>query len=230
MTKPDLWIALAGLIIGIPGFILLFKSPTATAAVITVLLLLSVFLALGYVYWSQRLPHFTIESVEKELAFLHQDCKHATLSRKQTAIANHPGITEFWCRNIAADGSIQNIQIDGARPNDERHVLGEIEVCKRFRSPLKRGQSFTTVLTYDLVDCFPQEREQLIHVVEGRTKKLRLEIRFPAGRNVRNPRAIIKFGGEERSQLDSLVVSQSVLLLEVKRPKFGADYVVEWNW
>jgi hypothetical protein len=230
VTKPDLWIALAALVIGIPAFILLFRGPTWAVGIITVLLLLVVFLALAYVRWTTHKPHFTIAAVDKELVFHNADCKVATLTRRQTAVANHRGISEFWCRNIASDGGIDNIQVDGAAPSEHRHILGEVEVCKRFDRPLERGQSFTTVLSYDLIDSFPRNREQLIHVVEGRTGKLRLAIRFPAGKNIKDARAFLKFGGEERSQLDGLEVSQSSLVLEIRRPKFGADYVIEWNW
>lgn len=123
-----------------------------------------------------------------------------------------------------------NILIDGKRPADERKMGGDLEVCKRFDRPLKRGEEFSTELSYDLTDAFTAAREGLIHVVEGRTRRLYLKIVVPAGKTIRGHRALLKYGGEERSELQELRYAHDRLEIEIKRPKLGAQYWVEWTW
>lgn len=82
-------------------------------------------------------------------------------------------------------------------------AAGDREVCKRFDRPLKRGAAFSTELSYELVGSFDTEREGIIHVVEGRTRRVKLTVLFPAGKRIYEQRALLRYGGEERSELEN---------------------------
>lgn len=81
-----------------------------------------------------------------------------------------------------------------------------------------------------MTGAFGSHREGLIHVVEGSTLRLYLKVVFPAGKAIRSHRALLKYGGEERSELGELRYAHDRLEIEVKRPKLGAQYRPQQKW
>lgn len=227
MSREEL-LAWAGIIIGLPGFLVFFVSTSVGIAALCLALLA---LAIWYHRQSNQ-PEFTVLEIQKTLTIHRRNGDSATLERSQTARSNHKGITEFWCRNISSDGSITNILIDAAAPHIQKTEAGDIQVCKRFPQALMKGQKFTTILTYDLSNAFLSASEGLIHVVEAPTKHLRLIVILPNGKPARNMRASLRYGGNPHKNLPVPNASNNGLRIEmaVNRPVLGAEYSLEWDW
>src|SRR5581483_2539841 len=113
-------------VIGVTVLLLVFMPDHTVVGV----LIICILVGLTWLFWWLNRPMFTFISVEKVLTIQDVDGKVAKLLRYQTARANHKGITEFWCRNISADGSIDNILIDDQAPFQVRKEAGDTQVCK----------------------------------------------------------------------------------------------------
>jgi hypothetical protein len=227
MSREEI-LALAGVLIGLPSFALLIVSGQVVIGVLVLVLIggvIGVTVLLGQ-------PQFTLLEVEKVLTFHDATAHMATLVRTQKARANQNGLTDFWIRNISADGSIENIQIDNHPPDDERHIAGDIQVCKRFPHPLKRGQIFTMVLSYDLIDSFSQLSEAVSHIVEVKTKKLQIIVHFHEAKPCLTASAFLRFGGQINKELPKPALEHRNRRAEHqgKRLKLGGEYSLEWDW
>ena len=219
-----------GIILGIPGLLIALFTDAGVVA--------SVFLILcGVLFWARwwiNQPVYTLICVEKVLTIEDRLGKSARLVRFQEGVANHKGMSEFWCRNISADGEISNILIDNRPPYDSERRAGDIQVCARFRQPLERGESFKMKLSYDLTDSFLRTPEAIIHVVESKTKKLKLVVVLPSERPATNAVVTLSFGGQPHRRLFPPRLTGQVtgerIEWEIKGPKLGAEYRLEWEW
>lgn len=223
------WASLAGLLIGIPGFLLLFIKGNAVIGVLALIVIGCIL----FFRWYLNQPETTIIEVTKELDFHDPQARKATLVRHQTARANHKGITEFWVRNITSDGTIENILVDGKLPDEVRHVAGTIEVCKRFQRPLVRGRSESMNLSYDLIDSFDVGRTQaMIHTISSKTKQVRMVVNFHPDKPCTTAKLFLTFGGQEHKALQEPKISRKGrrIEVEIKRPQLGAEYYLEWEW
>lgn len=194
------------------------------------IVILVVVTGLFWTKWYLDRPSFTILEVEKVLEIRDTKGKNATLLRIHSARCNHSGITEFWCRGISADGTISNIKIDDAPPNEQRTDAGDIQVCKRFHRPLKRGQKFRMTLSYDLTDSFPLSSETLIHSVGSATNKLRMVVTLPEARKAKAARAFLRYGGEIHKELPLPKITNRRIEIEISRLRLGSEYCLEWDW
>lgn len=227
MNNKELW-GWALLVTGVPGFLLFFVSVNAGLVALVLALI-------GGTVWYLiliRQPVFTILEVEKILTVHDADGHRASLQRNQKAKANHHGVTEFWCRNISADGSIENILIDNQLPHEQKKGAGEIQVCKHFAQALTRGQQFNTSLYYEMVDSFRSNPEILIHIVESKTRKVRLIVHLPQSRPCRSAKAFSCFGGHVCKILPPPNITDMGCKIEVilNKPEIGAEYCLEWDW
>lgn len=227
MSREEI-LAWVGIIIGVPGFFLLFFS----GQVVIGLLLLVIVIILIWLHVVFNRPEFSLLEVEKKLEFHDPQACRATLVRVQTAIANHTGLREFWVGNVTADGKIENILIDNKEPHYKKQESGSLLLGKRFNQPLKRGQRFTMRLSYDLVNSFNASSESLIHIVSYKTNRLRLVVQFHPDKPCRSARAFLRYGSQIQKYLPIFNISEDKCLieLEVKKPKLGAEYVLEWDW
>lgn len=229
MSQSDIlaWIAI---ILGIPGLLIALFSDAVIVAVVF-LILCGVLL---WVRWWLSQPLYTLTCVEKVLTIEDVAGKKARLVRFHEGVANHRGLQEFWCRNISADGTISNVLIDNHAPYDTERRAGDLQVCTRFRQPLDRAEKFKMTLSYDLTDSFLRTPEAVIHVTESKTKKLKMVIILPPGRPAINAIATLSFGGQPHSRLFPPRLTGQVtgerIEWEIKAPKLGAEYRLEWDW
>jgi hypothetical protein len=213
-----------GVVLGIPGLLLLIAGKGSAAGAMGLLLILA------FVWFYLRLnePPFTIVEVSKVLTFRDVTGTDASMRRSQTTIANHLA-TEFWIRGISSDGQIENILIDGAAPDEDVLELGRHDLCKRFSHPLKPHTQFLLNVEHDLRNSFPGTREALLHRTDMPTKLIRLEVNFHSGRPLRSARLFLRYGGEEK-ELGRPSVNGNILAAAIKRPKIGSEYELEWEW
>jgi hypothetical protein len=183
-------------------------------------------------FFRSKHPEITILSIEKTLTIHDKEGRRALLQRVQHARVRRAKLTEFWCRNISADGEIENLLIDGQPPHEQRKEAGDTQVCKRFADPVEPGQTFQTTLSYEMSDAFRGNPEILIHVVEIKTKLLRLAVSLPEDRPCNSARALFLFGGQEDKCPQVPVISDSGCRIDItfNKPKLGAEYYLEWDW
>lgn len=227
MSREEL-VGWAGLIIGVPGFLLLFIQGQA----VTALALIALCGVLVWIRWSFSQPDFTLLQVERTIAFQDPQATVALMERRQVARANHKGLVEFCFKNIVADGAIRNLLINGKPPDYQGTSCGATEVCKYFPKPLERGQTDELTLTYELVDSFNKDSEAIIHSIAHKTKLLRVIVKCHQQRPIRNAHASMRFGGNLHRNLPPPKLSNNACQIEfeMKRPRLGAQYYVEWDW
>ncbi len=147
---------------------------------------------------------------------------------------NHRGLSEFWFKGLGADGSVENILIDGQQPHVAQVKAGLKEACKRFSSNLERGQTFRTTATLDFVDSFPDNPEFYTHKVSTKTKKVRLVVRFHPEKRCTSAKVYLQYGGAQYQLLKNPRLERSEdgreIRLELKKPNPGEEYRLEWNW
>ncbi|HEX8494328.1 MAG TPA: hypothetical protein VF658_15875 [Pyrinomonadaceae bacterium] len=227
MSREEL-LAWVGIFIGIPSFLLLFFTGQVIIGIFVALIVGG----LIWFRWSLNQPEFTLLRIEKTLTFHDPKAERATFMRRQAARANHKGLTEFWIRSISADGSIENIQIDGKAPDIMGVEAGDIAICKRFREPLERGAVDEMTVTYDIVNAFNGHMESTIHVVAYKTRYVRIAVETHKDRPIKSARAVLRYGGQKYKKLPQPKLSSNNCRaeMEVKRPKLGAEYYLEWDW
>lgn len=221
-------LAWVGIVIGIPGFLLLFVTGQIAVGVVVV------FIVAGLIWFRSSLdqPEFTLLLVEKTLSFTDPQGHRAAFVRVQKARANHKGLREFWIGNMSVDGSMEDIRIDGRMPDYQQQEAGDTRICKRFSRPLNRGEVVDTKTTYFLIDSFPNNPDKLLHTVAYKTKMLRVRVNFHSDRPCRNARIYLRYGSQIYKSLPPPRVSADGcdVEFEVKRPKLGAEYCLEWEW
>jgi len=227
MSREEL-LGWAALVIGIPGFALLFVSGHAVEGAFAV----TIFGGLIWLRWALSRPEFTIVELKKTLTFHDAHGHKATFERNQIVKANHKGLTEFWVKSISADGQIENLQIDGREPDHKRTRAGALEICKHFRQPLQRGETDEMLLSYVMIDAFPEDLESLNHGVGHRTRRLTIVVMFHHDKPCRSARAFLRYGGQIYKSLPQPNISNDSckIEMEIKRPKLGSQIYLEWDW
>jgi len=183
--------------------------------------------------WSLKRPTFTHLSVEKFLIFRDPTSSAAQLCTRMSTRANHSGLTQIWFRNISSDGPIDNVLVDGRQPSKIRRVAGSLEVCKDFGRSLHRGDVVQTELCYDLHNSFPGKREGITHVTGTDTTKLAIHVRFHPNRPPESFRAFVGYGSSTEQPLAMpLEFDQNSheIILDIRRPRVGAYYTIQWDW
>ena len=185
-------------------------------------------------YVQSKRPEFTIADLQKILKIHDAGGRRATFERRMTATSNVDGLKEVWYRNVAADGTIGNIKIDGQDPaaGDVVVQLGLTDIRKSFDAPLKNGQQISVNVSYELRDSFLKDSEALIHVVNYKTKRLRLTVEFPADRPFKRAVWTELYGGARPHTIAEFRAAQDNYRLEVEMedPKRGGNYELRWEW
>lgn len=226
----SLWDAI-GLILTVVSFAALFNDKMALGIVGLVFVI-----GLFWLSWFLNRPVFTYIEIEKELTIHDAQAQRSTVIRRLVARANHKGQTENWCRNISTDGTIDTatIRVDGQAPGpqDTAVVAGKLAICKRFQHPLKRGERFTTQLSWDVANDFQDSRNSLRHTVATQTGVVIMRIQFPVNRPCLDASLYFGYGGENELPLPKPELSgdRREIKAKIKRPKLGAEYVLEFDW
>ena len=159
----DRWLAIAGLVIGLPSFVVLFGTDFAVAsmgAALGVVLLGAAF----WVHYRASLPPYTFQRVNVHLVINDSGGRQATMTKDYEIRPNFGHLDSLTHRNIAADGSIRNFRWND-RPiedTDIKTVVGEYVLTIRFPACLPKFKVFRGKLSYDAVDTFLGSSEAMI--------------------------------------------------------------------
>jgi hypothetical protein len=221
----EVWV---GILIGLPGFLILFFNGQYAVAFV-ILCAIALLIYAGYLF---SLPEFTITEIEKILIIKDKQGSSAVLIRRQKATCNHKGVTEFWCGGIGATGGIEDIRIDKRKPDAIEESCKQFRICKHFPQPLRRGERFSTEVSYKVMNSFLEETERLMHSTDYVTKELIMRVKLPSGRKCKAAKAYTCINQHPQKHLAAPDVSSDgrEITLKVVRPKKGLEYVVEWVW
>jgi len=184
-------------------------------------------------YRSGRGPQYSTISMKKALTFADGSENRASLVREQKIRVNYGSMSEIWCRNIVADGRIQNVRIDGIfiEPEDREQLGCLLDIRKKFLRTLYRGDLESVTWSYDLLDSFPNKQEFIDHDVTPGTRLLELTVALPATRPCRGAKLEERVAGEPSRQLGDPSITQNgtVLRAIVKFPKEGRTIRFSWQ-
>jgi hypothetical protein len=228
----DRILAWVGVAIGILGLIPIFLDSSmqlrlAYAVVLTLLLVL-----FAVLYRSGRGPQYATLSMKKTLEIVEADGSLAWMRREQRIRVNYGQLSEIWCRNIVADGSIHSLLIDNCPPDDEKRMGCLLSICKRFDNPLFRGQEKTIIWTYELRNSFSARTEVLDHDVKQATRYLELTVVLPVSRPCRGASLHELIAGDPDKLLPNPVIDMhgTVLKAILKHPEKGRTIRLTWEW
>ena len=178
----------------------------------------------------QNKSAFSIADLTKILT-VHDTCgKKATLTQTQMTTACHVDNSEYWFRNIRAIGSISNFRVNNVDPAEQRKESDRYHVCMKFPPELKVINGSDLTLTYQCEGAFTQNEGILSHVVDDDTQRLHMTVELPSGRAVATARFFCIQNGKEEALLPPVITGQTKIDAEVKNPKRGAEYCLQWNW
>lgn len=228
----DRWLAIIGLVIGLPSFFLLFGYGVALA-LMGVVLCVGLFGAAGWVRYRISLPPYSYELIVTHVKIEDSTGRSAKMSKKYKGHPNYGHLDFVTHRNIAADGDITDFRWNN-NPIDKNCIechLGEYIVTVRFGACLAAFKTFTGELSYKLHDSFPADTESLIWVADFPTTIAILKVSLPDDRPCTSVSGHISIGGTQKP-LTSINTSNENrhIELKIKRPKVGAEYEIVWNW
>jgi len=223
-------IEILGIVAGIAGFLDgLIKKDFLIAGLIAVAALAWI----AYFYFAER-PPFSILEVRREVTFTDAQ----TNTRLQTVLkvrSNHRGLTEYWFRNLSADGTIANIRVDGTPPGAADIVVeaNVRRVRKAFQHPLARNEEKTIRLEFEANNSFPGEHvEGIVSLVTGPTTRVQMTVHFHATKPCLRYRLMRRYGGEEDKLLEEGPASDNGTTVDITvvRPPRGSELYLEWEW
>lgn len=227
----DRLLGIIGIVIGVPGFLILFMSDKWIEGILVLFLVMAIAGYQVYLYKQSQEPMFTVLRLDKEVRIHDDKGTKASFERRQHMKTNHPGLVEWWCRNIAADGTITNILIDGQAPDVLETSAGTIRVCRRFPRPLQKGEELTIVLTYDLTNSFLKNTESVVHLNVLKTREVVMSVELP--RPCLSAETYMSYGGQQVTLINdkpAITMGNKRLEIAIKKPRLGAQYHLQWTW
>lgn len=185
---------------------------------------------LVYDQYRQNKSAFTISDLRKILTIHDTSGNKATLTQTQMTTACHVDNSEYWFRNIRVMGSISNFKVNDSDPAEQIKENGSYRVCMKLSPELKLVNGSDLTLSYEYEDAFTQTEGILSHVVDNDTRQLHLIVELPAGRAISSARFFCKHDDLEEALLPPVVTGQTKIEADIKNPKLGAEYCLQWNW
>lgn len=225
-------LAIAGLVIGLPGFVLLFVSVNVA---IPIIMLVLAALACGgwyYAHFMSNQSPFTVMHNEITLSF-EDGVRLAILEKRYTIRANVRDQRQIYFRNNSADGVFEGAFVDNLPLPDHSITAegGDLRISVKLDPPPIKGESFVVLLKLHWRDAFNLNRETLIYQPDLPTKRATLKVVFPPDIPCREPYSRLIQGSGENGYVPPTVTSGGTsICLEIKNPKFGIEYKLGWSW
>jgi len=187
-------------------------------------------LLLVYDQIRQNKSTFTIANLRKILTIHDTGGGKATLTQTQMTTACHVDNSEYWFKNIRAIGSISNFKVNHGNPAEQKIENGNYQVCMKLPSESKATDGSDLTLTYEYKDAFTQTEGVLSHVIDNDTRQLHLIVELPEGRSISSAKFFCKHDEKEEALLPPVVTGQTKIEANIKNPKLGAEYCLQWSW
>jgi hypothetical protein len=227
----DRILAVIGLIIAIPGFLLLFFTDHQTESILTVGLGLVVLGAGAIDFYLSRLPPYTINDAKVIVDFPNGDRRIARITKSYTVRPNFGHLNTMTHRNIGAQGTVQNLCWNGLPIQQIRQSLGEYEVTIDFNGPHKRFRPFTGALSYEAVDSFKGNPEWFCYVIDFPIKAASIEVNLPTRDPCKSAEAFrVEGNGRTRMPDPDISADKQRLSWKLNRPRRSAEYRLYWYW
>jgi len=230
----DRLLAVVGVILGLPGFVLIFSSGNAAVGDIVVAAAFLFLIVAWYVGWRLRRPPFTMKTIVVRLEIFDSGGKQARLSKTYQIRPNFRHLHQMTHRNIAADGTITDLRWNDKPISDRQiqQVLGEYEVTVDFKTPLAVGRVFEGMLSYEAANSFLEPKEGLVYVADFRSSKVTLRIDLPQSRRCTSAELYQVRGASKILLAGKAVIGENgkSITAELKRPPVGAEYGIWWEW
>lgn len=185
---------------------------------------------LVYDQFRQNKSAFTIADLRKKLTIHDTGGNKATLTQTQMTTACHVDNSEYWFKNIRVMGSISNFRVNDSDPAENIKENGSYRVCMKLPPELKMVNGSDLTLSYEYEDAFTQTEGVLSHIVDNDTRRLHLTVDLPVGRPISSARFFCRHDDVEEALLPPVVTGQTKIEADIKNPKLGAEYCLQWNW
>lgn len=230
----DRLIGVGGLLLGAVGIIL--GLTTSKWILGSVLILLAIAVPLAVFLTNRRyatMSPFTVLESKKSVVIHDVSGKTATLRKELLLRSNFNGLEFFTHRNISSDGMISAFRNEFGSSMPElvvRRDAGAWEVSTYFPSKLAKGQQKKTWLEFDLTDAYIHSHERSKTMVDGSYKYICVSVE-----SVQRPfidASCTKYfsGLPVKSIAVKFNQQHTKLEVEIRKPKRGAIYQVEWTW
>lgn len=186
--------------------------------------------ALIYDQFRRNKSSFLIENLNKILTVHDASGNKATVTQVQATRAFHASSTEYWFRNIRANGNISNIKLNDSDPIEKTNNNGSYEVCTKFPSGIKVTNGYDLTLSYRCDGAYTRPEGVFSHVVDGTTRQLNLIVELPKGRSISSARLYCLKDGLEEDLLPPVVTGQTRIAAEINNPIEGYEYCIQWKW
>lgn len=205
-------LAIIGVIVGLPSFLLLFCSGQQVIAILVLIIISFLF----YYYLQENLtPSFHLISHYKKVEIFDKSGSKAKVTLRRRIRPNHRGLQEYIFRYIRSDGRIENFQSNFGPPHKIARDAGNYVVTIRFPKELKKKKPLEVTLSYDILEGYSQNIETTSLFIDYPAKELWMEIIFPDERPCLEAEAYRITGSDEK---------------EIKKPEISPDHTeIKWN-
>ena len=174
---------------------------------------------------------FSISGLEKILTVKDTCGNKAELMQKQKTTACHVDNTVFWFRSINPTGSISGFRINNQTPAKQtKDSNNKHQVCMSLPIDPKATNGLDTILSYTCTGAFGRTECALSHTVDDETDQLKLVVELPKGRPISSAHAYCVYNGNKEALLPPVVTGETRIETEIKEPRLGAEYRLEWTW
>jgi hypothetical protein len=232
----DRVLAILGIMLAIPGIVVLFQAPRLEEGLLLSALMLVISAYSAHLYWWEYVqPSFTHLEMDKSLHFQAPNNQNNQIAIVETVVkskVNHSGSSQLWFRNFLPGDKFRNVLINGKAPLQTKIRAGSFEFCNDFDRPLSSGEVVEVRLSYEVHDGFADSRHEFVtHVVGTKTRKLKLKVRFDPTKPGRNVQCHVIHGTGVGRFIRNLPVNrENAVEIEIPKPKAASRYTIEWDW
>ena len=225
-------LAVASIIIGLPGFLVLFLTTNFTLGVVLVIVGALAVAGWAAVHFLTARHPYTVVKTKQTLEFT-EGVSLAILTKEYKIKVHARDQRSLMFGKNGSDGNIESITWNGEIIPEDRlkTECGDIQVDIRLNPAPVRNSEIEGTLVIRSRNAFPDRSEYWNYVPDMPTKVAELQIKVPDDRPCYNVQCR-KIRGVETFPFKSPTLSpdNKTISLEIKRPKVGYEYKITWSW
>ncbi len=232
MNLEGRFIGWAGLVIGLLSLIPVFLPAPMQVKMLVALVLALLVIAAAILILANRGPNYRTVLLKSSLSISDKEGKLAKLRREQTIRSRIASLEGIWWHDIVFNGDISNPTANGQPPAQTKEMGKTVSYYCALKPPVSRGEARDIVWTIDFHDAVKEKSESLLQDIIPWTDKVILEVSFPADRPCRNPTLHLQVAGTFVRNLSKpkMTPDGRSLVAEIRKPKAGYVYSLNWEW